>query len=64
MTQRETVRYDAALTAAMLILDELAPSPGGGKAQVLGTLTFIILEAIYASEHRLLASSMLSPSPN
>ncbi|WP_337177534.1 hypothetical protein [Paludisphaera sp.] len=53
----EDLRYDAALAAALFILNEVPLD--GCKATALSTLTFIILEAIYQAQR-----SVGEPSAN
>lgn len=50
----EDYRYQAALDAARQMLDVIAEPAGPSMARRLSQFTFIVLEAIYASERRAL----------
>jgi hypothetical protein len=64
MSESESIRYDCSLAAAMLIIDELDQSPGGGKAELLGKVTFVLLEAMYECERLLREARDREPSLN
>jgi hypothetical protein len=50
----DDIRQDAAVAAAALIINTIEPSPDATKAELFGTITFIVREAIDESA-RLLA---------